>query len=120
VPVPTVLPSSSISNSTPSVAADASESAGTNVGAIAGGVVGGVAGVALVGAIAFLLIRRRKARSAADREVFRPEDDEEEYARPMQQSDPAWRDSEPGYPDMSGTAPPPPRHSYVAGNQQTY
>jgi hypothetical protein len=120
--VPTTLPSSSISTTPSPPTVNAGNASSTNVGAIAGGVVGGVAGVALIGAIAFFLIRRRNARSAADREVFRPENDEEEYGRPIQQqSESSWRDSEPSiYPPTSGTAPPPPRHTYVAVDPQTY
>lgn len=42
-----------------------SSSSGSSAGAIAGGVVGGVAGVALIGAAAFFILRRRKAKRAA-------------------------------------------------------
>lgn len=73
----------------------------TNKGAIAGGVVGGVVGVALLGALGFLFIRKRGQKSDADREVYRPQDDESDF-------------SANNLPPMTntGAAPPPPRHSY--------
>ncbi|ORX94715.1 hypothetical protein BCR34DRAFT_608181 [Clohesyomyces aquaticus] len=51
-PAPTQTP-----RPTPS---DSPSKSSTNVGAIAGGVVGGVAGIALLGALAFILFRRRR------------------------------------------------------------
>lgn len=118
--ISSTVPTPSNSISTTSAVPTTNPETSTNVGAIAGGVVGGVAGVALIGAIVFLLLRRRKAKSAADREVFRPENDEE-YAPPAQHSQPSWQNSEAGnYPPMSSAAPPPPRHSYVAPNREAY
>ena len=59
-PTPTPSPATPTpSTSTPSSTAVAS-GGGTPVGAIVGGVVGGVCALALIGLLAFLLLRRRK------------------------------------------------------------
>ncbi|KAI8375855.1 hypothetical protein BD560DRAFT_392105 [Blakeslea trispora] len=50
---------------TPTVVAshqDLSDGSGSNTGAIAGGVVGGIAGLALIGAIVFILMKRRSTK----------------------------------------------------------
>ncbi|KAK4039558.1 hypothetical protein C8A01DRAFT_36432 [Parachaetomium inaequale] len=54
----------SSTTSTPSPSASVKPESSTPVAAIAGGVVGGVAGIALIGAVAWLLLRRRRNRNA--------------------------------------------------------
>ncbi|KAI7900405.1 uncharacterized protein BX663DRAFT_517454 [Cokeromyces recurvatus] len=96
----------------------------TNTGAIVGGVVGGVAGVALLGALAFLLIRRRKSRSTDDREVFHPQDDDDDdQQQPFQQStENVWNQSDSSYPQMSyvthSPSSIPPHHSFLEDRQK--
>jgi hypothetical protein len=74
-------------------------------------VVGAVAGVALIGAFAFLMIRRRRnARAAADRESFRPDNDDMDYES---QFNSAYnvRESMSSYQPMNANAPLPPAHN---------
>ncbi|KAI8647078.1 hypothetical protein BD408DRAFT_399080 [Parasitella parasitica] len=90
------------------------DSPSPNKGAIAGGVVGGVVGVALIGALVFLLLRKKRAKSAADREVFTPQVDDDEY-----QDENLWRKSDSNsYPPPMSVASPtepaplPPQHTH--------
>jgi hypothetical protein len=71
-------------------------------------------GVALIGAVAFFFIRKRRANSN-DREVFNPDNDSEEYGRPSDQNN---AHNAEGYPPMAGVAPPPPRHTYYADHSE--
>ncbi|KAI9487783.1 MAG: hypothetical protein EXX96DRAFT_605676 [Benjaminiella poitrasii] len=117
----TATTSSSTSTHEPQV-----DSKSTNTGAIIGGVVGGIAGVALLGALAFIFIRRHKAKSASDREVFHPraDDDDDYQQQPFQRPD-TWNQSEISFPlPMSSTdinSPPPtlPLHT-TARTPQNY
>ncbi|KAI9252163.1 hypothetical protein BY458DRAFT_523253 [Sporodiniella umbellata] len=108
------IPSSSINtfSSTMSTTPTLSSSSGSksNAGGIAGGVVGALVGLAIVGAIAFWFLRKKRRN---DREVFRPDSEADEYSNSSRLT------NDQSAPMSEQNLPPrPPRHSYYDPNNQ--
>lgn len=123
LPMSTQLSSTSIATSSisssitiPSITPTlASSDNHTNTGAIVGGVIGGVAGLAIIGAVVFIFLRKRK-RPSFDQEVFRPDNSDDDYGY---NRNTVYRNSGSSSTPMAEQAPQPPNHNYYNPNNQS-
>ncbi|KAI9319941.1 kinase-like domain-containing protein [Dichotomocladium elegans] len=106
---PSGLPSAANPSSAPS-----NTPSGSNVGAIAGGVVGGVIGVALIGALAFFFLRRRKRNQEQYNRGLEKRDDAEYYDNYSQY----WIDGDGSQYDMNEPSMIPPPTSPFPPNKR--
>ncbi|KAK5077661.1 hypothetical protein LTR70_009541 [Exophiala xenobiotica] len=92
----------------------------TNVGAIAGGVVGGVAGLAIIGILAFCLVRRRKKQrrvSEGQQQQYFPEVAEAPYRNELSSPPPKYISG--GVYEADNATTPDPSQRYASSLAQT-